>query len=67
MGYTLGPVLSVGGEKEYTKAMATIRDSMKYVSAEAAVATSAFGKNEKSVESLTAKNTSLKKALGTLS
>lgn len=64
MGYALGPVLSVGGEKEYQNAMKAVRESMKYVQAEAAAATSAFGKNDTSIKALTTRHGELKKALG---
>jgi len=59
MAYTIGAVLSIGGEKEYMRAMAGIRDSMKYVKAEAGAITSAFDKGDKSVEALTTKNKAL--------
>ena len=62
MSYTLGPTLSVGGEKEYTAAMKRVRESMKYVKAEADAAISVYGKNEKSVQSLTTQINNSKKA-----
>jgi phage-related minor tail protein len=62
MAFNIGPTLSVGGEKEYTRAMASIRESMKYVKAEAAKVTSEFDKNERTVESLTAQNKGLEKS-----
>ncbi len=63
MPFLIGPTIAVSGEKEYNIAMRNIRDSMKYVSAEAALATSEFSKNDKSVEALTARNEGLKKSL----
>lgn len=63
MAFNIGAIVTVGGEREFNAAMAGMRQNMKYVSAEANAAMSAFGKNEKSVESLTARNNELKKAL----
>jgi len=63
MAFNIGAIVTVGGEKEFNAAMKNMQQSMKYVSAEANAAMSAFGANEKSVESLTAKNNELKKAL----
>lgn len=63
MAYNIGPVLSVKGEQEYGRAMKAVRETMKYVKAEAAAATSVYDKNEKSVDALTTTNSNLKKAL----
>lgn len=63
MGYNIGPTLAVGGEKEYNAAMKRVRESMHYVQSAAAAATSAYAKNDKSVESLTTRTDNLKKAL----
>ncbi|MEL7609490.1 MAG: hypothetical protein AAGU74_08275 [Bacillota bacterium] len=62
MAYNIGPTLSVGGEKEYSAAMARVRESMTYVKAEANAAISVYSKNEKSVESLTAQINASKQA-----
>lgn len=63
MAFNIGPTISVKGEKEYQKAMADIRQNMKYVTAEMAKTTSEFGKNDKSVQALTSKNQVLQKVL----
>ncbi len=63
MGYNIGPVLSVGGEAEYNAAMRRVNESMKYVSAEANAATSAFDRNDKSVAALTAQINGAKSAM----
>jgi hypothetical protein len=63
MGFNIGPTLAVRGEAEFNKAMAEVRQEMKYVTAEANAAMSAFNANEKSIASLTAKNNELQKAL----
>ncbi len=63
MGYNIGPTIAVTGEAEFNDAMNMMRRNMKYISAEASATMSAFGKNEKSVQSLTAQNIELNKAL----
>jgi hypothetical protein len=63
MAFNIGAIVSVSGEREFNTAMKNMQQNMKYVSAEANAAMSVFGKNEKSVESLTARNSELKKAL----
>lgn len=63
MAFNIGPTLAVKGEAEFNKAMAEVRQEMKYVTAEANATMSAFGANEKSVASLTAKSNELSKAL----
>lgn len=65
MGFNIGPTIIVEGEKAFNDAMMAMRQNMRYVNAEAGVAMSTFAKNEKSVESLTAKNETLTKALNT--
>lgn len=65
MGYNIGPTITVEGERAFNEAMRAMRQNMKYVTAEAGLAMSTFGKNEKSVESLTARNEVLTKALDT--
>ena len=62
MGYNIGPTISVNGEKEYMNAMKNIRSEMKQVKAAADAATSAYSKNDKSIEALTTRNNELKKA-----
>lgn len=63
MAYNIGTIISVDGEKEFNRAMRDMRQNMKYVEAESKAVMSAFGQNEKSVESLTAQNSQLHKAL----
>ena len=62
MGFNIGPTLAVNGEKEYNAAMAKVRENLKYLKAEAALVTSAYGKNEQSVDSLTDANKVLARA-----
>lgn len=62
MGYNIGPTIAVNGEKEYMNAMKNIRSEMKQVKAAADAATSAYSKNDKSIEALTTRNNELKKA-----
>ena len=50
MGYNIGPTIAVNGEKEYMDAMKDIRSEMKQVKAAAEAATSAYSKNDKSIE-----------------
>lgn len=63
MAFNIGAIVSVQGEREFNAAMNSMKQNMKYVSAEANAAMSVFAENERSVESLTAKNNGLKKAL----
>ena len=63
MAFNIGPTLTVQGEAEFNRQMTLARQEMKYLSAEANAAVSVFGKNEKSVESLTVRNQELQKAL----
>jgi tetratricopeptide (TPR) repeat protein len=63
MAFNIGAIVSVSGEKEFNTAMNSMKQNLKYVSAEANAAISVFGKNEKSIESLTTQNNGLKKAL----
>ncbi len=63
MAFNIGAVVSVQGEAAYQKAMQGIRQSMTYVRAEANNISSAYDKNDKSAEALTARNKSLNAAL----
>ena len=63
MAFSIGAIVSVQGEREFNAAMNGMKQNMKYVTAEANAAMSAFADNERSVESLTTKNEGLKKAL----
>lgn len=62
MGYNIGPTIAVNGEKEYMDAMKNIRSEMKQVKAAAEAATSAYSKNDKSIEALATRNNELQKA-----
>lgn len=63
MGYNIGAIISIGGDKEYQRALQGIRSAMTYVKAEANAVTSAFDKNDKSIGALTTKNKALGAAL----
>lgn len=63
MGYNIGAIISIGGDKEYQRALQGIRSAMTYVKAEANAVTSAFDKNDRSIEALTTKNKALGAAL----
>lgn len=63
MGYNIGPTIAIKGEKEYMNAMKNIRSEMKQVKAAAEASTSAYSKNDKSIEALTTRNKALKSAL----
>jgi hypothetical protein len=62
MGYNIGPTIAINGEREYNEAMKNIRREMKYLSAEADAVTSAYDKNDKSIDALTANNKEMRKA-----
>lgn len=62
MGYNIGPTIAINGEREYNEAMKNIRQEMKYLSAEADAVTSAYDKNDKSIDALTANNKEMRKA-----
>lgn len=51
-----GGTIKLQGEQEYRQALKKITDELKVVGTELSKVSSQFGKNEKSVESLTAKN-----------
>ena len=51
-----GGTIKLQGEQEYRQALRKITDELKVVGTELSKVSSQFGKNEKSVESLTAKN-----------
>jgi chromosome segregation ATPase len=59
----VGIRLGVQGEKEFRNALREINQSFKILQSEMNVVTSVFGKNEKSVQSLTARNTVLNKEI----
>lgn len=65
MSESIGPKIEVKGEKEFRDAIGKINQDMKTLGTEMKLATSSFDANEKSVESLTAKNKVLEKQIET--
>ena len=63
MATNISTFLTIKGDTEYAKAMKQLHSNMSLVKAEAEAVAARFGKNEKSVESLTEKNESLSQAL----
>lgn len=47
--------IGIEGEKQFKQALREIKENFKFLKSEMKLATSAFDKNEKSVESLTSK------------
>ncbi|MDO4564844.1 MAG: hypothetical protein Q4C04_04450 [Clostridia bacterium] len=62
MAYSIGAVVSVSGDQAYNEALKKIRTEMSQVKLQGDLLTSTFGKNEKSVASLTSQNNQLRKA-----
>ena len=65
MASDFGLKIGVEGEKEFKSALTEINNQFKVLKSEMNLATSAFDKNEKSVESLSAKNEVLNKQIET--
>ena len=65
MASDFGLKIGVEGEKEFKSALADINNQFKVLKSEMNLATSAFDKNEKSVEALSAKNEVLNKQIET--
>lgn len=63
MAYTIGAVIRVSGETEFSKKMSDIKKQMGYTKSESAALTSAFGKNDKSMLALSTRSSALKKAM----
>jgi len=64
MGYdTFGLKLGIEGEREFKQALTDINASFKVLGSEMNVVASQFDKNEKSVQSITARNTQLNKEI----
>lgn len=61
MAYNIGATVAVNGDDKYNAALRQMRTEMRSVNSEAKLVTSTFGKNEKSVASLTAANTNLRR------
>ena len=60
---TFGGTIKLEGEAEYRRALSNINSSLRVVASEMGKVTAEFGKNDKSTESLTAKNDVLHKKL----
>ena len=56
MSTTFGGTIKLDGEKEYRQALKQISQELKVAGSEMKVVTAEFGKNNNSVEALTAKN-----------
>lgn len=63
MAYDIGPVIGIEGEKEFRNSIAQINTTMKTLNTEMNAVTSAFDKNDKSEEALTAQNGVLTKQI----
>jgi len=64
MSYDIGPKIGIEGEAEFRQAITGINTNLKTLGTEMMAVTSKFDKNEKSTESLTAKNKVLNKQIG---
>ncbi len=63
MAYDIGAKLQIDGEAQFNAAIKAINGNIKALAAEMAATTSAFDENEKSIESLSAKNAVLDKQM----
>ena len=63
MADNFGLKIGVEGEKEFKKSLSEINQSFKVLGSEMKLVESEFGKNESSIESLTAKNEVLNKQI----
>lgn len=63
MAYDIGPRIGVEGEAEFRKAITQINQTVKTLGTEMAAVTSAYSKNDKSAENLTAQNKVLTKQI----
>lgn len=63
MAYDIGPRIGVEGEAEFRKAITQINQTVKTLGTEMAAVTSAYSKNDKSAENLTAQNKVLNKQI----
>lgn len=63
MATNIGPKIALEGEAAFKKAISDINSNLKTLGTEMKAATSAFDKNDKSVESLTARNGVLNKQI----
>ena len=65
MGYDIGPRIGMEGEAEFREKIRQINTDLKTLDTEMAAVTSAYDKNDKSVASLTSRNTVLTKEIET--
>lgn len=65
MSDSFGVKMGLEGEREFKRALKEINDSFKVLGSEMNLVTSQFDKNEKSIQSLTARNTVLNKEIET--
>lgn len=63
MAYDIGPKIGIDGEAEFRKSIQQISQNIKTLGTEMSAVTSAYGNNEKSVESLAAQNKVLEKTI----
>ena len=63
MADDFGLKIGLEGEKEFKKALADINQSFKILGSEMQLVSSQFGKNEQSIDSLTAKNQVLERQI----
>ena len=63
MASSFGGVVKLSGESEYRKALNNIVSNLRVMSSEMQIVTATYGKNDKSVEGLTAKNRVLNKQI----
>lgn len=63
MAYDIGAKLQIDGEAQFNASIKAINGNIKALAAEMAATTSAFDENEKSIESLSAKNAVLDKQM----
>ena len=63
MASSFGGTVKLSGESEYRQALRQITSNLKLVSSEMAKVSAEYGKNDTSVEGLTAKNKELNKQI----
>ena len=61
MAYDIGPKIGIEGEKEFRNAITQINTNLKTLGTEMMAVTSAYDKNDKSLESLSSQNKVLNK------
>ena len=63
MAYDIGPKIGIEGEAEYRNAIQQINTKLKTLGTEMSAVTSAYDKNDRSAEALTAQNDVLNKQI----